>query len=79
MFEEEKAKNPTNYVNYKAPSPGPGSYAAEDSSVFKKTTDFQKPNQTAFLSSEPKKIDEVDKVQIPTIENPGPGTYKHAL
>jgi len=77
MQEEEKKKHPEKFheSQRKSPSPGPGHYTTGKGPMPAKT--FQKPHQAAFGSNDPKKINTVDKVQIPQVDNPGPGQYQH--
>jgi hypothetical protein len=57
------------------PSPGPGEYVYENSEFYKKNKSFIKENSAAFGIDENRKIETVDKVQIPQVDNPGPGQY----
>lgn len=47
------------------PSPGPGEYVYENSEFYKKNKSFKKENSAAFGIDENRKIEAVDKVQIP--------------
>ena len=46
-------------------SPGPGEYVYENSEFYKKNKSFLKENAAAFGIDENRKIETVDKVQIP--------------
>lgn len=77
MFDEERKRSPSKHPEFaalnKKPSPGPGAYIKQDI----KLKTFQKPNSTAFMSDEIKKVTTIDRVQMPHIDNPGPGDYIH--
>ena len=68
-------KHPYAAARNKKPSPGPGQYKYEDSTVYQGNKTFQKANHSAFGVDENKKIHAVDEVQIPQARNPGAGSY----
>lgn len=78
LYDQDKAANPGKFPDYlQRKSPGPGQYQMPEPILDKKT--YAAPNRAAFQTNEAKKIEKPDPVQIPTLKNPGPGTYDHEM
>lgn len=76
LFDEKRAKNPKEYPNYSKNKilPGPGHYI-EDTTLTANSKTYRKPFMDVFGSNADRKVLVPDPVQMPTMKNPGPGSY----